>query len=98
MRGFPCPGACRARWSAMFSQSNRVPKIFVARGNPGMKQLADLVDIKPASIIELADFAQEQKIDLTVIGPEQALGLGIVDEFNNRNLKIFGPTQKAAMI
>ena len=76
----------------------RVSKIFVAPGNPGMKQLADLVDIKPASIIELADFAQEQKIDLTVIGPEQALGLGIVDEFNNRNLKIFGPTQKAAMI
>lgn len=80
------------------SQSKRVTKIFVAPGNPGMKQLADLVDIKPASIIELADFAQEQKIDLTVIGPEQALGLGIVDEFNNRNLKIFGPTQKAAMI
>lgn len=80
------------------SQSKRVTKIFAAPGNPGMKQLADLVDIKPASIIELADFAQEQKIDLTVIGPEQALGLGIVDEFNNRNLKIFGPTQKAAMI
>ncbi|MCG2812534.1 MAG: phosphoribosylamine--glycine ligase [Candidatus Aminicenantes bacterium] len=80
------------------SQSKRVTKIFAAPGNPGMKQLADLVDIKPASIIELADFAQEQKIDLTVIGPEQPLGLGIVDEFNSRNLKIFGPTQKAAMI
>ena len=80
------------------SQSKRVDKIFAAPGNPGMKHLADLVDIKPTSIIELADFAQEQKIDLTVIGPEQALGLGIVDEFNNRNLKIFGPTQKAAMI
>ncbi|HUU06053.1 MAG TPA: phosphoribosylamine--glycine ligase [Patescibacteria group bacterium] len=80
------------------SQSKRVTKIFAAPGNPGMKQLAELVDIKPASIIELADFAQEQRIDLTVIGPEQPLGLGIVDEFNNRNLKIFGPTQKAAMI
>jgi phosphoribosylamine--glycine ligase len=80
------------------SQSKRVDKIFAAPGNPGMKPLADLIDIKPTSIIELADFAQEQKIDLTVIGPEQALGLGIVDEFNNRNLKIFGPTQKAAMI
>lgn len=80
------------------SQSKRVTKIFAAPGNPGMKQLADLVDIKPASIIELADFAQEQKIDLTVVGPEQPLGLGIVDEFNSRNLKIFGPTQKAAMI
>ena len=80
------------------SQSKRVNKIFVAPGNPGMKQLADLVDIKAASIIELADFAQEEKIDLTVVGPEQPLALGIVDEFNNRNLKIFGPTQKAAMI
>ena len=80
------------------SQSKRVDKIFAAPGNPGMKPLADLIDIKPTSIIELADFAQEQKIDLTVIGPEQPLGLGIVDEFNNRNLKIFGPTQKAAMI
>ena len=80
------------------SQSKRVNKIFAAPGNPGMKQLADLVDIKPTSIIELADFAQEEKIDLTVVGPEQPLALGIVDEFNNRNLKIFGPTQKAAMI
>ncbi len=80
------------------SQSKRVNKIFVAPGNPGMKQLADLVDIKPTSIIELADFAQEEKIDLTVVGPEQPLALGIVDEFNSRNLKIFGPTQKAAMI
>lgn len=80
------------------SQSKRVNKIFAAPGNPGMKQLADLVDIKSVSIIELADFAREQKIDLTVVGPEQPLALGIVDEFNSRNLKIFGPTQKAAMI
>jgi phosphoribosylamine--glycine ligase len=80
------------------SQSKRVNKIFAAPGNPGMMPLADLVDIKAASIIELADFAQEEKIDLTVVGPEQPLALGIVDEFNNRNLKIFGPTQKAAMI
>ncbi len=80
------------------SQSKRVNKIFAAPGNPGMTQLAELVGIKPTSIIELADFVQQEKIDLTVIGPEQPLALGIVDEFNNRNLKIFGPTQKAAMI
>jgi phosphoribosylamine--glycine ligase len=80
------------------SQSKRVNKIFAAPGNPGMTQLAERVDIKPTSIIELADFAQEEKIDLTVVGPEQPLALGIVDEFNNRNLRIFGPTQKAAMI
>lgn len=80
------------------SQSKRVSKIFAAPGNPGMNNLAESVDIKPSNIIELADFAQEEKIDLTVIGPEQPLALGIVDEFNSRNLKIFGPTQKAAMI
>jgi phosphoribosylamine--glycine ligase len=80
------------------SQSKRVNKIFAAPGNPGMAHLAELVDIKASSIIELADFAQEEKIDLTVVGPEQPLALGIVDEFNSRNIKIFGPTQKAAMI
>lgn len=80
------------------SQSKRVSKIFAAPGNPGMNNLAESVDINPSNIIELADFAQEAKIDLTVIGPEQPLALGIVDEFNSRNLKIFGPTQKAAMI
>jgi phosphoribosylamine--glycine ligase len=80
------------------SQSKRVNKIFVAPGNPGMNSLAESVDIKPSNIIELADFAQAEKINLTVVGPEQSLGLGIVDEFNSRNLKIFGPTQKAAMI
>jgi phosphoribosylamine---glycine ligase len=80
------------------SQSKRVDKIFAAPGNPGMTNLAECVDIKPSNIIELADFAHEEKIDLTVVGPEQPLALGIVDEFNGRNLKIFGPTQKAAMI
>jgi phosphoribosylamine--glycine ligase len=80
------------------SQSKRVGKIFAAPGNPGTGSLAENVDIKPTSIIELADFAQAEKIDLTVVGPEQPLALGIVDEFNSRNLKIFGPTQKAAMI
>ncbi len=80
------------------SQSKRVTKIFAAPGNPGMTQLAERVDIKPTSIIELADFAQAERVDLTVVGPEQPLALGIVDEFNGRNLRIFGPTQKAAMI
>lgn len=80
------------------SQSKRVNKIFAAPGNPGMKNLVESVDIKPSNIIELADFAHMEKIDLTVVGPEQPLALGIVDEFNSRNLKIFGPTQKAAMI
>lgn len=80
------------------SQSKKVDKMYALPGNPGMKKLATLVDIKSSNIIEIADFAQEESIDLTVVGPELPLSLGIVDEFNRRNLKIFGPTQKAAMI
>jgi len=80
------------------SQSKRVTKIYAAPGNGGMKELAQLVDIKDSNTVELADFAQEENIDLTVVGPEMSLALGIVDEFNRRNLKIFGPTQKAVAI
>ncbi len=80
------------------SQSKRVQRIFVAPGNPGMRDLAEVMEIKATNIIELADFAKEEGIDLTVVGPEQPLALGIVDEFQSRNLKIFGPSQKAAQI
>lgn len=80
------------------SQSKRVTRIYAAPGNPGMKELAEIVDIKPTDIIDLADFAKEEGINLTVVGPEQPLALGIVDEFNSQNLRIFGPNQKAALI
>lgn len=80
------------------SQSKRIKQIYAAPGNGGIKDLAEIVDIKASNIIELADFAQENEIDLTVVGPEMPLSLGIVDEFNKRNLKIFGPTQRAATL
>jgi phosphoribosylamine--glycine ligase len=80
------------------SQSKRVSNIYAAPGNGGMKDLAELVDIKASNTVELADFAQEQGIDLTVVGPEMSLALGIVDEFRRRNLKVYGPTQKAISI
>lgn len=80
------------------SQSKRVDKIFAAPGNGGMKKLATTVDINASNTVDLADFAHREKIDLTVVGPEMSLSLGIVDEFNKKNLKIFGPTQKASMI
>lgn len=80
------------------SQSKKVKEIFAVPGNGGMQELAKIIDIKSSNIIELADFAQEEQIDLTVVGPELPLSLGIVDEFQKRNLKIFGPTQKAAQI
>ena len=80
------------------SQSKRVTSIYAAPGNGGMKDLAQLVDIKASNTVELADFAQEKGVDLTVVGPEMSLALGIVDEFRRRNLKIYGPTQKAITI
>jgi len=80
------------------SQSKRVKNIYAAPGNGGMKDLAELVDIKASNTIGLADFAQEKGIDLTVVGPEMSLALGIVDEFKRRNLKIYGPSQKAVTI
>ncbi len=73
-------------------------KIFMAPGNPGMKNLGEIIDISENSIIELADFAEKEKIDLTVVGPESSLALGIVDEFEKRNLTIFGPNMKGAKI
>jgi len=80
------------------SQSKRIREIYAAPGNGGIKDLAKIIDIKASSIVELADFAQEKGIDLTVVGSEMPLSLGVVDEFTRRNLKIFGPSQKASVI
>jgi phosphoribosylamine--glycine ligase len=80
------------------SQSRRVKKIYAIPGNAGIAELAECVALNPSNIIEIADFVQRENIDLTVVGPELPLSLGIVDEFAMRNLKIFGPSQKAAFI
>ena len=77
-------------------QSPLVKEVFAAPGNAGIAQVADCVPIGVADIIELADFAEKLKIDLTVVGPELPLTLGIVDEFQKRGLPIFGPTRLAA--
>jgi len=77
-------------------QSPLVRELYAAPGNAGISQVADCVPIGVADIIELADFAEKLKIDLTVIGPELPLTLGIVDEFQKRGLPIFGPTRLAA--
>jgi phosphoribosylamine--glycine ligase len=73
-----------------------VKEIYAAPGNAGIAAVADCVPIGVADIIELADFAEKLKIDLTVVGPELPLTLGIVDEFQKRGLPIFGPTRLAA--
>ena len=77
-------------------QSPLVREIYAAPGNAGIATVADCVGIGVADIIELADFAEKLKIDLTIVGPELPLTLGIVDEFQKRGLTIFGPTRLAA--
>ncbi len=78
------------------SQSQMVSEIFCAPGNAGIEFLAKLVSIKADDIDGLLSFAKEKKIDLTIVGPELPLTLGIVDLFEGAGLKIFGPSKKAA--
>lgn len=80
------------------AQSPKVTELFVAPGNDGMDQLAKRVPIAVENLDELASFAKENKIDLTVVGPEVPLTLGIVDVFEKEGLKCFGPHKKAAQI
>ena len=83
-------------WKAR--QNPSVGQIYCAPGNPGMAELADCIPIQANEVDRLANFAQEQKIDLTIVGPENPLKEGIVDVFEKRDLAIFGPSQSAAQI
>ncbi|MEW6355480.1 MAG: phosphoribosylamine--glycine ligase [Planctomycetota bacterium] len=78
------------------AQSKLVDKIYCAPGNPGMEEQAELVEIGSDEISKLRNFAKENKVELTVVGPEDPLANGIVDEFQRHGLKVFGPTAKAA--
>lgn len=80
------------------SRSSRVEKIYCAPGNAGIARQAKCVPLEDTQIDELADFAGQEGIDLTVVGPEVSLAAGIVDEFESRGLKIFGPSKAAASI
>lgn len=80
------------------SRSPQVDKIYCAPGNAGIANLAECVNIGVTDIEALADFAEKEKIDMTVVGPEAALAAGVVNLFNERGLKIFGPTKEAARI
>lgn len=82
--------------SPSFKKSNS--KLYSTIGTPGLDKISTPLDIKPTEIDKLADFAKKENIDFTVIGPEIPLSLGIVDRFEKENLKIFGPTSKAAEI
>ncbi len=80
------------------AQSPLVETLYCAPGNPGIARLADCVQIPADEIDTLLDFAQAEKIDLTVVGPEVPLTFGIVDRFQAAGLEIFGPNQAAARI
>ncbi len=80
------------------AQSPLVEKIYCAPGNPGIAALAECVAIPADKIAALCDFALDQAIDLTVVGPEVPLTLGIVDLFQTAGLTIFGPSKAAARL
>ncbi len=80
------------------AQSKRIQMVLVAPGNGGTATDPRLKNIFITDPVQLADFAQQEQIALTVVGPEAPLAAGIVDVFRERGLKIFGPTQKAAQL
>jgi phosphoribosylamine--glycine ligase len=75
-----------------------VEELFCAPGNPGIAELADCLPVSVGDIVEIADLAENLHMDLTVVGPELPLSLGIADEFGKRGLPIFGPSRLAARI
>lgn len=80
------------------SQSKKVKQIFIAPGNGGTAQLGENISIAADDLASLSRFASEKKVDLTIVGPEAPLALGIVDLFKKNGLSIFGPSKKAAQL
>jgi len=80
------------------SKSPMVTRLFAAPGNPGMARHCQTLPIKADDIDALAAFAEQERIDLTVVGPELPLTLGLVDLFQSRGLAAFGPTRAAAAL
>jgi len=80
------------------AQSKKVSKIYCAPGNAGVAEVAECVAIGAMEFEKLADFAQEKEIDLTVIGMDDPLVGGVVDVFEERGLRIFGPRKNAAIL
>lgn len=80
------------------SNESNVEKIYCAPGNAGISTVAQCVNIGDGDIESLLQFAKENEIDLTVVGPEVPLVAGIVDAFEKENLKVFGPNKKCAQL
>ena len=81
-------------WSV--AKSPKADKIYCAPGNAGISRYAECVNIGAMEFEKLADFAQEHHIDLTIIGMDDPLVGGVVDVFEARGLKVFGPRKNAA--
>ena len=79
-------------------RSPKATKIYAAPGNAGIAELAECVAIKDTEVEKLVEFAKSHNVELTVVGPEAALAVGVVDRFREEGLKIFGPTKAAAEI
>lgn len=80
------------------AKSPKVEKIYCAPGNAGIEQIAECVAIGAMELEKLADFAQEKQIDLTIVGMDDPLVAGIVDVFEARGLRVFGPRKNAAIL
>lgn len=80
------------------AKSEKVDKIYCAPGNAGIAQLAECVDIGAMELEKLADFAKEKEIDLTIIGMDDPLVAGVVDVFEEKGLRVFGPRKNAAIL
>ena len=80
------------------AQSPRVGKLFVAPGNGGTQQIVENVSINADDVEGLVQFAEDNNIGLSIVGPDDSLALGIVDVFRARGLRIFGPTKAEAEI
>lgn len=79
-------------------QNKKIKKIYCTSGNAGIAELAECINITATAIDSLINFAQNNMIDLTIVGPDDPLALGIVDEFEKAGLKIFGPNKSAARL
>lgn len=79
-------------------ESPRAERIFCAPGNAGIAQQAECVSIPSSDLSGLAEFAEREQIGLTVVGPEMPLAEGIVDAFQERGLRVFGPSRGAALL
>lgn len=80
------------------AQNKEVSRVYVAPGNAGTALNPDMVNVPISSVQDLLDFAQKEQINLTIVGPEAPLSMGVVDAFRAAGLKIFGPTKAAAQL